>query len=74
MSMQVPPGLDLEESKATSVIASTIVLFVLGTIGVALRFYARRKGGQDLWWDDYLVIFAWVRAHGLLYAPFFCTN
>jgi hypothetical protein len=56
----VPPGMDLEESNVAVITACTIVLFILGSIGVGLRFWARRKTKQNLWWDDYLVIFAWV--------------
>jgi len=61
--MPIPPGLDLEESKKGDIIASTVVLWVIGTVGTALRFWARRKGGVSLWWDDWLVIFAWVRTN-----------
>jgi hypothetical protein len=61
MSLPAPPlGFDIDASKASSVHAATIILLVIGTLGVALRFYARRKAGVAFWFDDWLVFFAWV--------------
>lgn len=57
MSLPVPKN--LTESQQPEIIASNIVLFIIGTVGVFLRFWARRKAGVGLWWDDWLVIFAW---------------
>ena len=56
----LPPGFDLEASQAPSIYASTIVLLIIATVGVSLRFYARRKAGIKFWYDDWLVFFAWV--------------
>jgi hypothetical protein len=36
------------------------LLQVISTVGVALRFYARRKTGAQLWVDDWLVLTGWV--------------
>lgn len=52
--------MDLEESNVALINACTVILFVLGSVGVGLRFWARRKSKQNLWWDDYLVLFSWV--------------
>ncbi|PVI04998.1 hypothetical protein DM02DRAFT_611111 [Periconia macrospinosa] len=56
----LPPDFDLDESRAPNIIASVVILLLIGTVGVALRVVARRKAGNPLWWDDYLVLFAWI--------------
>ena len=42
-------------------LALQIVLIVLATIAVGLRLYARTLIKARLWWDDYTIIFAWVK-------------
>lgn len=54
-------GMDLEETRGPTIIATIIVLFLIGTVGIILRLWARQKSKAALWWDDWLVIFAWVR-------------
>lgn len=43
------------------VIAFAVIFPFLATITVGLRFWSRRKTGQRLDWDDYLVLTALVR-------------
>ncbi|OCL03126.1 hypothetical protein AOQ84DRAFT_227968 [Glonium stellatum] len=59
--MSARPAVDSsQESRATTIVATVIILWVIGSIGIPLRLWARRKSGAALWWDDWLVIIAWV--------------
>lgn len=42
------------------IIAFAVIFPVLATVAVGLRFWCRRKMGQKLSWDDYLVFAAVV--------------
>lgn len=59
-NMMPQPGMDLEASKAVGVIVAVTLLWVIGTIGVGFRVWARHRSKNGLWWDDWLVLFAWV--------------
>lgn len=44
-----------------SFLAVQIVMIVLATAAVVLRFTARRIGPRELWWDDWVILAALVR-------------
>ena len=56
-----PPGIDLSETQVPRLLAVTFATFALATIAVVLRFVSRRLVHTYLWWDDWLIVVAWVR-------------
>ena len=55
------PGLNLDDSQGPRVIATSIVLMILASLAVVLRFIARHLSRAGLWWDDWTVLAALVR-------------
>ncbi|KAI1407125.1 hypothetical protein F5Y13DRAFT_175585, partial [Hypoxylon sp. FL1857] len=57
-------------------LVANIVLPILATVGVALRFLARTKKGQPLKLDDYTILFALILCLGLAAAEIYaaCTG
>ena len=45
---------------STSLLANSVIFFVLATLAVALRIYARKVQSADLQWDDWTIIFSLV--------------
>lgn len=56
----IPPE-KLKENRGPSLLAGSSVVFVLATIAVILRLWARRLKRVKLGLDDWLVLAAWVR-------------
>jgi len=63
-SSQPPPGLDVYADQEQRVISSGIVLIVLPTVFVILRFVSRFIANAGLWWDDVLVVLALLLSFG----------
>lgn len=55
---QTPPGQD----RGPSLLAIQVVMMVSSVTAVVLRFISRRIGPGELWWDDWLILFALVRS------------
>lgn len=53
---------DISESRQPSLYSAAIITLVLATAAVALRFTARRLTHLDLWYDDGLIVVAWLGA------------
>ncbi|KAM0323953.1 hypothetical protein ACHAQA_008535 [Verticillium albo-atrum] len=51
-------------NRKPEIFAAVIVTFVSATVSLASRLFARRTTKVSLWWDDWLVIGAWVFAAG----------
>ncbi|KAK1842765.1 integral membrane protein [Colletotrichum chrysophilum] len=57
MSLSEPPdGLDLTETKIPSLVSGFVITWVLGAATVALRVTARKLVGNQIWWDDWIII------------------
>jgi hypothetical protein len=48
------------DNAAPKLLASIWSLFVVATIFLSLRVYCRILKRRSLWWDDYILIGAWV--------------
>ncbi|KAI0019188.1 hypothetical protein F4780DRAFT_748087 [Xylariomycetidae sp. FL0641] len=60
-----PPGIDLTENQDANIVASVVVITVIGLAAVALRLFARlSRQGPGLAEDDYVILVASVCAHG----------
>lgn len=46
--------------KQPLIIAVSIVLIILSTVSVVLRFFSRHMMGNKLWWDDWCAVVAMV--------------
>jgi hypothetical protein len=57
-----PPDADLSATQAPRIIGASVVLIILSTAAVVLRFLARRLSRAGLWWDDWTILFALVWA------------
>ncbi|KFA50368.1 hypothetical protein S40293_10207 [Stachybotrys chartarum IBT 40293] len=44
------------------IVASQVIIFILATLSMILRMVAHYITGVKLWWDDYLIMCAYVRA------------
>ncbi|KAI9725111.1 MAG: hypothetical protein M1828_003453 [Chrysothrix sp. TS-e1954] len=54
-----PPGY-LEADRANEIWGVEITFFVVSLACVALRLLSRVKTNQKLWWDDWLIVGAWL--------------
>ncbi|MCJ1432056.1 hypothetical protein MMC27_001412 [Xylographa pallens] len=54
------PGLDVNATEAPKIIAVSVVLIILSTAAVVLRFVARMLSKAGLWWDDWVIVAALV--------------
>ena len=54
------PGFDLHASRQPRLVGVDVTLIVITTIFVSLRLCSRRVSGAGLWWDDFLVVLAWL--------------
>ena len=52
----------LNDSKSPIIIGVLVTLIVLSITSVILRVVARKISKINLWWDDYLIIMALVKA------------
>jgi hypothetical protein len=57
----LPPGINLADDVQNEIIGSISATWALATIAMALRFACRRISKAGFWWDDYLMIPAYVR-------------
>ena len=55
------------DDRGPLVLAAHWTLTSLATVFLCLRLYAKRVTGRKLWWDDWILISAWVR-HPFLFA------
>ena len=53
------PGYDPDNLQPWTV-AVVASVTVLATVAVALRLFSRHLKAQQLWWDDYMIIFSLV--------------
>ena len=61
MGMPPPPeGLDLTESQVPRMVGVNISTFVVALIALILRFVCRKITRMPIWWDDWLMIPAWL--------------
>ncbi|MCJ1286890.1 hypothetical protein MMC26_006236 [Xylographa opegraphella] len=58
------PGLDINASDVPKIIAVSVVLIVLSTAAVVLRFISRMLSKAGLWWDDWVIVAALVMTWG----------
>lgn len=49
------------DDRGPAVLAVHWSLTAVATIFLALRVYCKRITGRRLWWDDWILIAAWVR-------------
>ncbi|MCJ1405072.1 hypothetical protein MMC11_008298 [Xylographa trunciseda] len=54
------PGLDINATDAPKIIAVSVVLIIISTSAVVLRFISRMLSKAGLWWDDWLIVAALV--------------
>ena len=59
------PGLDINATDAPKIIAVSVVLIILSTAAVVLRFISRMLSKAGLWWDDWLIVAALVKPNGI---------
>lgn len=52
---------NLSDTYQPSIYAAAIITYMVATSAVILRFVARRLTNMKLWYDDWLVVVAWVR-------------
>lgn len=70
LSFAIPnffPHLLAMADSAGMMYALAIVLSILATVAVVLRFYAKRIKQTALWWDDYMILLALVRRSLILH-------
>ncbi|KAH3939755.1 hypothetical protein HBI56_224330 [Parastagonospora nodorum] len=60
MAVGLPPGIDLAANQQPRIIGSVAATWALATIALVLRFYCRRLSKAGFWWDDYLMIPAYI--------------
>lgn len=53
------PGFDPHNIQPWTV-AVVVSMTILALLSVVLRLVSRRIKGQQLWWDDYMIIFSMV--------------
>ena len=54
------PGLDVNATEVPKIIAVSVVLIILSTSAVILRFISRMLSKAGLWWDDWVIVAALV--------------
>lgn len=52
---------DLSDNYRPSLYGAATVTYILATSAVVLRFFARRLQHLNYWYDDWLIVVAWVR-------------
>lgn len=57
----IAPSPGPPESYRPSLYTAAIITYTLATGAVVLRFIARRLMRLAYWWDDWLIVGAWVR-------------
>ncbi|KAL9601246.1 MAG: hypothetical protein Q9219_002651 [cf. Caloplaca sp. 3 TL-2023] len=62
------------QSYRPSLYAAAIITYILATAAVFLRFTARRLTHQRVWYDDWLVVVAWLAVTGFFIDSFFLTQ
>ncbi|KAL9100421.1 MAG: hypothetical protein Q9163_004203 [Psora crenata] len=55
---------DLSEDRGPSVVAASIILIILPTVAVGLRFASRWISRAGFWWDDHTIIVALILSWG----------
>jgi hypothetical protein len=55
-----PLGIDLTANQQPRIIGLVAATWALATIALVLQFYCRRLSKAGFWWDDYLMIPAYV--------------
>lgn len=53
---------DAHETRAPRLLAATWSLTMASGVFLALRIYCKRRRSTGMWWDDHLMIAAWVSA------------
>ncbi|KAN0098841.1 hypothetical protein V8E51_014504 [Hyaloscypha variabilis] len=48
------------ESRGHAIGAITWILTIAALVFLSLRIYCKRKRGRSLWYDDYVLMFAWI--------------
>ncbi|KAF2791430.1 hypothetical protein K505DRAFT_309506 [Melanomma pulvis-pyrius CBS 109.77] len=56
----LPPGINLADDNQSQIIGSVSATWALATIALTLRFICRRISKAGFWWDDYLMVPAYV--------------
>lgn len=49
------------EDRGSTILSVHWTLTTFATIFLVLRVYSKNLVGRKLWWDDYILIAAWVR-------------
>ena len=57
---QLPPGPLPTGNRGPAIDAVQVLMIVLATSAVVLRFIARRMTAAGLWWDDWMILAALV--------------
>ncbi|KAH7310571.1 hypothetical protein B0I35DRAFT_481875 [Stachybotrys elegans] len=68
MALPTPDGVDLLDDRRPTLIAVSVVAYVLALLGISLRLASRRIKGLPLWLDDWLAIAALIPALGNIIA------
>jgi hypothetical protein len=63
----LPPGIDLAADDQNQIIGSVSATWALATIALVMRFLCRRISKAGYWWDDWLMIPAYVCFHNAHY-------
>jgi hypothetical protein len=56
----VPEGIDLSADRRASIVATSVVTWLLAVVVIILRLLSRRMKGVELWLDDWFIIAALV--------------
>ncbi|KAK2735124.1 integral membrane protein [Colletotrichum kahawae] len=68
MSLAEPPNeLNLTETKVPSLVSGLVITWVLGAATVALRVTARKLVGNQIWWDDWMIIVSLIFSAAFLF-------
>lgn len=57
----LPPGINLADNDQNAIIGSVSATWALAVITILLRFTCRRISRAGFWWDDWLMVPAFVR-------------
>ena len=66
--------LDLSKDPGPTVNAAIWSTGAVSTVFLLLRIYCKQIKAKGLWWDDYLLIAAWVRLSTVLSELRLCTS
>jgi len=56
----IPPGINLADDESKDIIGAISATWALATIAIGLRFACRRLSRAGFWWDDWLMVPAYV--------------